>query len=160
MGNGAKGGRGGQDLRVRAGFYGVNVEVNGTRHKGWAGHALEAYLGLAPNSNPLPDFGTWDLKLISLERRKTGQLRAKETMAIDMINPAEVLSNRFEDSHLYDKFRTLIVVARIYEDAQESRSLVHAVVPFDLKQPEPFETVRADYELVRQTIQTGGMAAL
>lgn len=41
-------------------------------------------------------------------------MRVKESMAITMIEPAEVVANIFADSHLYDKLRSMIVVARIF----------------------------------------------
>jgi hypothetical protein len=39
-------------------------------------------------------------------------------MAITMLEASEVISNRFADSHLYDKLRGLLVVSRIFENVQ------------------------------------------
>jgi DNA mismatch repair protein MutH len=150
----------GRDLRALADELGVTVWKAGRKNKGWAGHTLERYLGLAPNSRQAPDFGDWDLKLVSLKRASGGALRVKETMAITMIEPTEVVSNRFEDSHLYDKLRRLVVVARIFETEDDARSVLHSAAKFDLDDPAFFREVKADYELIRTTIRDRGFAAL
>ena len=150
----------GRDLRPLADELGVTVWKAGRKNKGWAGHVLERYLGLAQNSRQAPDFGSWDLKLVSLRRATDGTLRVKETMAITMLEPAEVVSNEFEDSHLYDKLRRLVIVSRISEGAEDARSLLHAAAKFDLDDPALFRAVKADYELIRATIRDRGFAAL
>ncbi|HEY0098390.1 MAG TPA: MvaI/BcnI family restriction endonuclease [Pyrinomonadaceae bacterium] len=150
----------GRDLRALAGELGVTVWKEGRKNKGWAGHVLERYLGLAQNSRQAPDFGTWDLKLVSLRRTPGGVLRVKETMAITMLEPSEVVSNRFADSHLYDKLRRLVVVSRIFESASDARSVLHAAAKFDLDDPLIFRAVEEDYELIRATIREKGYAAL
>ena len=150
----------GRDLRALADELGVTVWKAGRKNKGWAGHVLERYLGLAQNSRQAPDFGNWDLKLVSLRRDREGTLRVKETMAITMLEASEVVSNRFADSHLYDKLRGLLVVSRIFENTQDTRSILHAAAKFDLDDPAVFRQVEADYELIRATIRDQGFAAL
>ncbi|HEY9404028.1 MAG TPA: MvaI/BcnI family restriction endonuclease, partial [Pyrinomonadaceae bacterium] len=151
----------GRDLRALADELGVTVWKAGRKNKGWAGHTLERYLGLAQNSRQAPDFGEWDLKLVSLRRVGAGGLlRVKETMAITMLEPTEVVSNRFEDSHLYDKLRRLVVVSRIFETEEDARSILHAAAKFDLDDSAVFRAVREDYELIRATIRDRGFAAL
>jgi DNA mismatch repair protein MutH len=150
----------GRDLRALADELGVTIWKAGRKNKGWAGHALERYLGLAQNSRQAPDFGDWDLKLVSLRRTSAGLLRVKETMAITMLEPSEVVSNRFEDSHLYDKLRRLVVVGRIFETEDDARSVLHSAAKFDLDDPAVFRAVRADYELIRATISERGFASL
>ena len=91
----------GKDLRPLAEQYGVTVWKNGHKNKGWAGQVIEQYLGLPQNSLQAPDFGSWELKVVPLIRTADGMLRVKESMAITMIEPAEVVASRFADSHLY-----------------------------------------------------------
>lgn len=105
--------------------YQIAVWKNGRKNKGWAGLVLERYLGLAQNSRQAPDFGTWDLKLVALNYARDGSLRVKESMAITMLEPTEMLGSKFEDSHLYDKLRSLVAVGRIYESTEEKRSILH-----------------------------------
>ena len=155
----------GQDLRSLADCYNVTIWGSaGNKNKGWAGHTIERFLGLPINSAQTPDFGSWELKVVPLQYRRgverREELRVKETMAITMINPKNVVAHEFEESHLLSKLQRSVVVARIFEDQCENRSLLHSVALFDLDQPEVYEQVKADYNLVRDTIKTQGFKAL
>jgi DNA mismatch repair protein MutH len=128
--------------------------------KGWAGHTIERYLGLPLNSAQSPNFGSWELKVVPVRTRTRVGLCVKETMAITMIDPFEVKAKKFEQSHLYNKMCKMIVVARNYVDKTEASALVHSVGTFDLDDPKIYKQVKADYELVRQTLLTDGFSAL
>jgi DNA mismatch repair protein MutH len=150
----------GKDLRPLAEQYGVTVWKNGHKNKGWAGQVIEQYLGLPQNSLQAPDFGSWELKVVPLARVAEGGLRVKESMAITMIEPTEVVANRFEDSHLYDKLRSMIVVARIFENVEDTSSILHSAAEFDLDDPSIRQKVEADYETIREIIRLKGVDAL
>lgn len=81
-------------------------------------------------------------------------------MAITMIDPVEVVNKEFEESHLFNKLQKIVVVARIFESQADERSLVHSVASFDLDNPETYDQVKADYNLVRETIKTQGFSSL
>jgi len=147
----------GKDLRPMADQYGIPVWKNGRENKGWAGLVIEHYLGLPQNSRQEPDFPGWELKVVPLRRDATGALRVKESMAVTMLEAAEVLANKFEDSHLYDKLRSMVVVSRIYEGAAELHSILHAAAEFDLDDPKIHEQVKDDYEAIRQRIRATGI---
>ncbi len=147
----------GKDLRPMADEYRIPVWKNGHENKGWAGLVIEHYLGLPQNSRQEPDFGTWELKVVPLLRDSDGNLRIKESMAITMLEPTEVLANRFEDSHLYDKLRSMVVVSRVYESSQELRSILHAAAEFDLDDPKIHGQVKDDYEAIRAQIRLHGI---
>jgi DNA mismatch repair endonuclease MutH len=150
----------GRNLRPLAEQYGVTVWKNGHKNKGWAGQVIEQYLGLPQNSLQAPDFGSWELKVVPLARAADGTLRVKESMAITMIEPAEIVANKFEDSHLYDKLRSLIVVARIFENVEDTSSTLHSAAEFDLDNPSIRKQVEADYEAIREIIRLHGLEAL
>ncbi|MGZ8848072.1 MAG: MvaI/BcnI family restriction endonuclease, partial [Pyrinomonadaceae bacterium] len=150
----------GKDLRPLADQYAIPVWKNGRKNKGWAGLVIERYLGLRQNSRQAPDFGNWDLKLVALHRAKDGRLRVKESMAITMLEPAEVVASRFEDSHLYDKLRSLVGVGRIYEGPEETHSVLHSAAEFDLDNPKIYAQVKDDYETIRERIRTSGLASV
>lgn len=151
----------GQDLRQLADQYRVTVwSKEDKKNKGWAGHTIERYLGLALNSSRSPNFGSWELKLVPLIPKRTGELKVKETMAITMIDPVEVASKEFEESHLFNKLQKMVVVARVFESQADNRSLVHSVASFDLDNPQIYEQVKADYNLVRETIIIQGFSSL
>jgi DNA mismatch repair protein MutH len=128
--------------------------------KGWAGHTIERYLGLPLNSAQSPNFGSWELKVVPVRVRPNVGLCVKETMAITMIDPVEVKAKTFEQSHLYNKMRKMIVVARNFVDKVESSAIVHSVGTFDLEDPKIYAQVKADYNLVRDALLTKGFNSL
>lgn len=150
----------GMDLRPLADKHKVTVWLNQKLNKGWSGHVLERYLGLPINSAQSPNFGSWELKLVSLKKRKNGVVVVKETMAITMIDPVNVLAKPFEESHLLAKLKKAIVCARLFEDKEELCSRLVKVATFDLGNEETYKQVKADYDLVRQTIKTKGFDSL
>jgi DNA mismatch repair protein MutH len=150
----------GQDLRPLADKFGVTVKKNGKPNKGWAGHVIERYLGLPLNSAQSPNFGSWELKVVPLCYRKDGRLTVKETMAITMIDPYEIVAKEFEDSHLFGKLQKILIVSRIFENKDETSAILHNVAEFDLDDPEIYKQVKADYDLIRDTIKTRGFSSL
>jgi DNA mismatch repair protein MutH len=150
----------GKDLRAMADNYRIAVWNNGRENKGWAGQVIERYLGLPQNSRQAPDFGDWELKVVPLRKDANGDLRVKESMAITMIEPAEVVANKFEDSHLYDKLRSMVVVSRVWESKEELHSTLHAAAEFDLDNPKIREQVVSDYETIRAQIREHGIESL
>jgi DNA mismatch repair protein MutH len=149
-----------KDLRAMADNYRIAVWNNGRENKGWAGQVIERYLGLPQNSRQAPDFGDWELKVVPLRKDANGDLRVKESMAITMIEPAEVVANKFEDSHLYDKLRSMVVVSRVWESKEELHSTLHAAAEFDLDNPKIREQVVSDYETIRAQIREHGIESL
>ena len=150
----------GQDLRNLAEKYGITVNKGNNINKGWAGQVIEKHLGLSINSSQNPNAGSWELKLIPLQYNSKGNLKLKETMAVTMINADNVMQTDFENSHLLAKLRRMIVAARIWESKQEERSILYRVTTFDLDDSEVYSQVKADYDLVRETIRTRGFSSL
>ena len=150
----------GKDLRKLADPYCVTVFKEGKKNKGWAGHVIERHLGLPINSSQSPNFGSWELKTISLKHLRNGEIAIKETMAITMIDPYNVERTNFEDSHLLSKLKKVVIAARIWNDQQETSSLLYSVRTFDLDNPLIYNQVKNDYDLVRQTIIEQGFPAL
>lgn len=150
----------GQDLRPLADKYNVTVFKNGKFNKGWAGHVLERYLGFELSSLQAPNGTNWELKVIPFKRNKQGQLKPKETMAITMINPKQVLATNFGDSHLLAKLKSMIICGRLFVDREETSSKLLSVSTFDTADRKIYNQVKADYNLVRNTIKERGFQAL
>lgn len=154
----------GQNLHDLARQYNVTVYADSGRvNKGWAGHVIERFLGLPLNSNPLPDFGSWELKSVPIKRLRNGDWQFKETMAITMIDPVDVCQNTFENSHLLSKLRRAVVVVRTVGETVDEPSFIHDIVELDLHEgSELYQAVKDDYDLVRQTLldPEQGLAAL
>ena len=87
-------------------------------------------------------------------------LRVKETMAITMIDPVNVVAKAFEESHLLAKLQKIVVVARIFDCQEETCSILHSVAQFDLGDSETYQQVKADYENVREAIIRDGFSSL
>jgi DNA mismatch repair protein MutH len=150
----------GNDLRVLAEKYHVTVFRDEKKNKGWAGHVIERHLGLPLNSSQSPNFGSWELKVISLKRLKSGILTIKETMAITMIDQFNVVQTEFENSHLRLKMEKILIAARIWEDKNESSSVLQGIYQFDLSNVEIYNQIKEDYNLVQETIKRNGFKFL
>lgn len=146
----------GQDLRPLAGTFGITIERDGNKNKGWAGQTVEAYLGRSPNSDRGADFGDWELKVVPLVLTARGDFRVKESMAIAMFSPEELETQSFEESHLLEKLRSLVLVARHFDPEGERMSIVVCAQPFDLKESSFFDAVREDYEEARWVLRHQG----
>ena len=145
-----------QDLVPLARANGVTIFLNGKKNKGWAGHTLERLLQLPLNSSRAPNFGSWELKSTSLVAGRAGTLRVKETVALTMLDPVEVLQKEFEESHLYNKLRKTLLVARIHENTRDERSVLHSLAEFDLTDAALHAALKADYETIRAALRRGG----
>jgi DNA mismatch repair endonuclease MutH len=150
----------GKDLRELAKQFEITVFKDGKKNKGWAGHVIERYLGLPINSAQSPNFGSWELKTICLKKRRNNVLTIKETMAITMMDPYNIKVTDFENSHLLSKLRKQVIVARVWESPMEESSIVKAAVAFDLGDTEVYEQIKADYNLIRNTIINEGFEKL
>lgn len=146
-----------QDLVAVARQHGVAIFVNEKKNKGWAGHTLERYLQLPLNSSRAPNFGSWELKSTSLVYGRNGELRVKETVAITMLDPVEIVRKEFEESHLYNKLRKTLLVARIHESQLDTRSILHSIAEFDLDDPTLHSALKADYDCIREVVRNGGV---
>jgi len=121
---------------------------------------MERHLGLPLNSAQSPNFGSWELKIVPLKKLANGKIVVKETMAITMIDPVNVLQKPFEESHLLAKLQKAVVCARMFESQKELCTLLIKVATFDLGNAEIYNQVRADYEGTREIIRTKGFNAL
>lgn len=104
-----------RDLRSLADDLCIEVFRNEKKNKGWAGHVIERFLGLPLNSAQSPDFGSWELKVVSLKYLKSGKLVVKETMAVTMLDPYNVKVTPLEESQLLQKMKKMLIFARIWQ---------------------------------------------
>jgi len=125
----------------------------GQVNKGWAGHTIERYLGLPLNSSQSPNFGSWELKVVALKKLRNNTWNVKETMAVTMIDPINVMNTPFEDSHLFMKLRKIVMVVRTVGSDVDELSYVKEIATIDLEDRRIFNQVRDDYELVRRTLK-------
>ncbi|MBU0701202.1 hypothetical protein KKE26_07935 [bacterium] len=112
------------------------------------------------NSAQSPNFGSWELKIVPLKRLVNGTIAIKETMAVTMIDPFNVRSTPFEESHLLAKLKKAVICARLFESQEEKRSVLVHVAAFDLDDHSIYEQVRQDYEETRSCIIEHGFEHL
>ncbi len=150
----------GRDLHEIAKEHNVPVVgPSGKVNKGWAGHAIERYLGLQINSSRAPNLGSWELKVIPLKRNSQGELVFKETMAVTMIDGPHIVRQPFSQSHLLCKLQRMVVVARTVGKDAHKPSIIHAVGEFRLDGP-LYKAVKADYDKIRKLVTKEGIDAL
>jgi len=149
----------GKDLRKLAEKHNITVFKDGKFNKGWAGLTLEKELGIGNNCIQASNGDFWELKLVPLVNTN-GKWKVKETMAITMINPAEVVNTPFENSHLFNKMRKMIICGRERIDDIESSSQLLYVNSFDLLSTNYWQQIKADYEEVQKNIKEKGFDSL
>lgn len=141
----------GREIHELAQEYKVTIYRDGRVNKGWAGHVFERYLELPINSAQSPNFGSWELKSIPIKTLRNGNLQFKETMAVTMIDPVNVMQKEFEESHLLSKLRKAVVVGRTVGNTVDDPSYIYKVVTLDLDE-QLYNTVCEDYNLVRNIL--------
>ena len=141
----------GKELHDLANKHGVTIYKDGKVNKGWAGHVLERHLGLPINSAQSPNFGSWELKSVPLKQLKNGQWTVKETMAVTMIDPVNVMQKEFKDSHLLSKLCKAVIVVRKVGKSVDEPSFIHSIVEFDLE-GEDYQIIENDYNIVRNIL--------
>lgn len=151
----------GHDLRPLAEELGVTVfhSETGKLNKGWAGHTMEAFLGIKRNSIQAPNGEYWELKVVPLKQTKRG-IVIKETMAITSVNAEKVVQTDFGNSDLFHKLQSMIVCARFFVDKDEHESKLVKVTSYDLFDPHLVSAIVEDYELIRSIIREKGFDAL
>ena len=138
----------GQNLTEKYSEYGYNTPSN----KGKFGLLIENILGLNNNSIQEPDFGDFELKCIPLKKLKNGKLTFKETVAITMINPDNIINTSFSESHLYNKLKKVLFVTYINDT-------IYDVHIFELNGT-IYDEVKNDYDNIRKSIIMVGFPSL
>lgn len=150
----------GQDLRKLALKHGITTYETGKQNKGWKGLALERLAGLETNVSKAPNGLTYELKSVSFRYVK-GVLVPKETMAITMINPSELLAHSFFQSHCWTKLKSMIFCAVMWHGKNAETGELLEVTSFDfLESDKLIKEIEADYEFIREKLKTEGFEAL
>jgi len=146
----------GQDLRKLALEFGITTFETGKQNKGWRGQVLERLAGLENNNKKAPNGLGFELKSVSFEE-KNGILRPRETMAITMLNPTELIAHSFFESHCWEKLKSLVFCAVLWTGHNQEEAKFIKVTSFDfLENDEIIKEIQEDYEFIRQKyIKTG-----
>lgn len=150
----------GQDLRKLALEQGITTYETGKQNKGWKGLVLEKLAGLKTNISKAPNGLTYELKSVSFHK-VGGKLVPKETMAITMINPTELKTHEFFESHCWAKLKTIVFCAVMWHGQNSEKAELLKVTSLDFAEDdELIKEIKADYDFIRNKLKTKGFAAL
>lgn len=150
----------GQDLRKLALEHGITTYETGKQNKGWKGLVLERLAGLQTNISKAPNGLTYELKSVAFHHIKN-ELVPKETMAITMINPEELKTHAFFESHIWAKLKTIVFCAVKWEGLNAKGSKLLNVSSLDFAEDdELLKEIKADYDFIRAKLIKNGFTAL
>ncbi len=150
----------GQDLRTLALQFGITTYETGKQNKGWKGLVLERLAGLSNNNTKAPNGLSFELKSVSFYE-VGGNLVPKETMAITMLNPKELLEQSFFESHCWYKLKAIVFCAvRWHGKNAEDAELIDVTSLDFLETDTLIKEIEKDYEFIRNKLRTQGFVAL
>lgn len=150
----------GQDLRKLALKYSITTYETGKQNKGWKGLVLERLAGLQTNVSKAPNGLTYELKSVAF-RYVGNEPVPKETMAITMINPEELETHSFFESHCWSKLKTIVFCAVKWNGKNSEAAELLKVASLDFAEDdELIKEIKADYDFIRNKLVTKGFNAL
>lgn len=150
----------GKDLAEFAPQFGISPFKNAKQNKGWKGLVLERLAGLQTNVSKAPNGLTYELKSVAFH--EVGSvLVPKETMAITMINPKELKTHSFFESHVWEKFKAIVFCAVEWDGLNAKGSVLLNVASLDFaKDDDLIKEIKADYDFIRAKLIKNGFDAL
>jgi DNA mismatch repair protein MutH len=150
----------GQDLAELATQHGITTFRDGKQNKGWKGLTLELLAGLSNDNKQAPNGLGFELKSTAFHKVK-GSWTPKETFAITMINPQQLATTPFFQSHCWEKLKSLVFCAVSWHGQHHAKSELLKVESFDfLESDNLINEIADDYEFIRNKLQTQGFGAL
>jgi DNA mismatch repair protein MutH len=150
----------GQDLAKLADQYKITTFKDGKQNKGWKGLTLERLAGLTNNNSQAPNGLGFELKSVSFRLIK-GELKPKETMAITMIKPITLINTTFYKSHCWEKLKSLVFCAVLWNGHHNINSQLLKVKSFDfLESNSLIKEIEEDYEFIRNKLINYGYTSL
>ena len=125
--------------------------------KGNFGQYLEKfYFGFDPNNYPEPDFSYVDVELKSGAIVETSKgFRAKERLAIGIINFSNIINESFESSHVWKKLKMPLLVFHIYKKDEDPRNYKVSNVNIVQYTNAEMAQIRDDWNLVKNKVANG-----
>jgi DNA mismatch repair protein MutH len=150
----------GQNLRNLALKHNVTTFETGKQNKGWKGLVLEKLAGLNTNTSKASNGLNFELKSVSFCEYK-GRFIPKETMAITMINPKELLETEFYDSHCWSKLKSIVFCAVKWNEKNAGDAKLLKVTSFDFIDDDNLTVeIKKDYDFIRSKLKNSGFTSL
>ncbi len=150
----------GQDLRKIAKGLDITTYETGKQNKGWKGLVLERLAGLQTNVSKAPNGLNYELKSVAFYR-VANKLVPKETMAITMINPEELKTHTFFESHCWAKLKSIIFCAVMWHGRNSESAELLKVASLDFAEDdELIKEIKNDYDFIREKLIKRGFGSL
>ena len=129
------------------------------KREGGLGEIIEErYFHYPANNDARPDFDKAgvELKVTPYKQNKNGSFSAKERLILTMIDYFKVVNEEFEDSHMWQKARLILLVYYLYQKEIENR-LDYKIGYVNLFTPpeEDIKIIKQDFEVIKQKIKDG-----
>ena len=129
------------------------------KRKGGLGEIIEErYFHYPANNDARPDFDKAgvELKVTPYKQNKNGSFSAKERLILTMTDYFKVVNEEFEDSHMWQKARLILLVYYLYQKERENR-LDYKIGYVNLFTPpeEDIKIIKQDFEVIKQKIKDG-----
>jgi len=150
----------GMDLADLAEENGITTYQTGKQNKGWKGLVLERLAGLDNSNIKAPNGLSFELKSVSFVLKHDTAV-PKETMAITMINPDELIKHSFFESHCWAKLKSLVFCAVMWNGYNAKNAELLKVTSLDfLETDDLIKEIENDYEFIRQKLINEGFESL
>ncbi|MEK9156737.1 MAG: MutH/Sau3AI family endonuclease [Patescibacteria group bacterium] len=150
----------GQDLAELAKQFDIQPFKDGKQNKGWKGLLLERLAGLQNNNSRAPNGLSFELKSVAFQEKK-GIIMPRETMAITMLNPHELVAHDFFKSHCWAKLKSIVFCAVEWTGSNAASAKLLKVANLDFAEDdELILEIKADYDFIRNKLITEGFVAL
>jgi len=133
-----------------------------TSNKGLPGLLLEKYTGI-PSSSACLDCRDGEIKLYPLKRLKrngkydnAGDLVPKETVAITMMKPEQLLMTSWQDSRLKKKIAQVLFVAYLRDGDNITFQYMHHMSVINPLHYEYYKNFARDYHTIQEHYKTTG----
>lgn len=136
------------------------VEVSQVkRNKGNLGQLIEEkFFHYLCNSDSRPDFSEAgvELKVTPYKRNKNGTLSAKERLILTMIDYFSVVNEKFEESHLWNKSRLILLIYYLYQqDIKQNLDYKIGYTRLFTPPEQDVKIIKHDYEVIVEKIKEG-----
>lgn len=147
------------DSSIVKGLATYDQEHADKKRKGGLGEIVEErFFHYACNNDSRPDFDKAgvELKVTPYKQNRNGHMVAKERLIITMIDYFAVINERFDESHLWQKARLILLIYYLYEKEITNR-LDYRIGYAKLFSPpeEDMKIIRHDYEVIVEKIREG-----
>lgn len=136
------------------------AEVSQTkRNKGNLGQLIEEkFFHYSCNSDSRPDFSEAgvELKVTPYKKNKNGTLSAKERLILTMIDYFTVVNENFEESHMWNKSRLILLVYYLYrQDIKQNLDYKIGYTQLFTPPEQDIKIIKHDYEIIVEKIKNG-----